>query len=270
MRERSLKLALGQMLVEGGAVEANLDRALAMIHEATRSGCHIIVLPECLDLGWMHPSARRCSEPIPGSRTARFAQAAASAKIHVAAGFTERDGDRLYNAAVLIDSGGRILLKHRKINVLDIAQGLYEIGDRLQVAHTDLGVLGLDICADNFPNSLDIGRTIGRMGAHLLLSPSAWAVDADHDNRSDPYGGLWLDSYSQLAKQFQMPVAGVSNVGPITAGPWAGRRCIGCSMLIDSDGNQLVMGPADEEALIVAEVRLAHDRPKGTKISGML
>ena len=34
------------------------------------------------------------------------------------------------------------------------------------------------------------GHALGRMGARLLLSPCAWAVDADHDNAREPYGEL--------------------------------------------------------------------------------
>ena len=265
-----LRVAAGQMLVEGGDVDGNMNRAIAMVDEAARRGCRIVVLPECLDVGWTHPLACELAEPIPGPRSRQLAGAAAGAGIFVVAGLTEREGNRIYNTAVLIDGEGKLLLKHRKINVLDIAQDVYEVGDRLGVARTDVGRLGINICADNFPNSLDIGRAIGRMGAQLLLSPSAWAVDADHDNTTEPYGRLWLDAYGQLARQFKMPVVGVSNVGPIGGGPWAGRKCIGCSLVVDSEGRQVVMGPYDEEALIVTELQLSDDQPKGTNISGAL
>ena len=57
MQQKFIKLALGQMLVEGGEPAANLERAVAMIEEAARRGCQIVVLPECLDVGWTHPSA---------------------------------------------------------------------------------------------------------------------------------------------------------------------------------------------------------------------
>jgi len=47
----SLKLALGQLLIEPGAVAGNLDRATATIADASRQNCRLIVLPECLDIG---------------------------------------------------------------------------------------------------------------------------------------------------------------------------------------------------------------------------
>ena len=270
LRVRTVRLAVGQMLVEGGEVSANLDRAETMIRRASRQAARWWCCPSAWM--WAGPirAARTLAEPIPGPRVQRLAQSAAEQQICVVAGLTERDGDRLYNSAILLDDRGRLLLCHRKINELDIAQDLYAIGDRLQVARTTIGVLGVDICADNFPNALDIGRTLGRMGAQILLSPSAWAVDAAHDPTREPYGDLWRDAYRQLARAFQMPVVGASNVGPIRGGPWAGRKCIGCSLVIDADGREVATGPYHEPALVVADVTLHDDRPTGSAISGAL
>jgi predicted amidohydrolase len=166
----------------------------------------------------------------------------------VAAGLVERAGKKLFNAAVLISPQGDILLHHRKINELDFALELYSVGDRLGVAETELGTLGLNICADNFGDSLAIGHVMCRMGAQVILSPSAWAVDADHDNACQPYGKLWLDSYSELARLYDVTVIGVSNVGCITAGPWRGRKVIGCSLAVGPGGKVLAQGPYGEQA----------------------
>lgn len=56
------------------------------------------------------------------------------------------------------------------------------------------------------------------MGAQIILSPCAWAVPPDHDNVIEPYGQLWLDNYSPVARDFKMWIAGTSNVGVITGG----------------------------------------------------
>src|SRR5439155_24563112 len=164
--------------------------------------------------------------------------------------------NRLYNAAVLIDPEGGILLHHRKINELDIALDLYSIGDRLGVVETALGTIGLATCDDNFGSALAIGHVLARMGAQMILSPSAWAVEADHDNQREPYGRLWLDSYSELARLYDLTVIGVSNVGRLTAGPWAGRKVIGSSLAMGPGGTVLARGPYGEraEALAVVEV----------------
>lgn len=245
-------IAMAQILVEGGRPTANLDRAVAAIRDAAAQDCRIVVLPECLDFGWTDPSARDGAQPIPGSHVERLAAAAREHNIYVAAGLVERAGERLYNAAVLLDPAGRTLLHYRKINELDIGLKLYSVGDRLGVVETELGVIGLNICADNFDDSLAIGHTLARMGAQVIVSPSAWAVPADRVGA--PYGSLWRDAYGRLAALYDVTVIGVSNVGPITAGPWAGRKCIGNSLAVGPNDDVLVEGPHGVDAAALVRV----------------
>jgi predicted amidohydrolase len=103
------------------------------------------------------------------------------------------------------------------------------------------------------------------MGADIILSPCAWAVPPDHDNAKEPYGQLWRDNYSPVARDFRMWIAGISNVGPITSGPWTGRKCIGCSMLVGPDGAVALQGPYGEnaEAVLYAEIALKPRRRFG-------
>jgi predicted amidohydrolase len=266
------RAAMAQIRVAGGQPAANLDRAEAAVAAAAGLGCALVVLPECLDLGWTDPSARERAEPIPGPHSDRLAAAARRHGVFVAAGLVERDGDRRYNAAVLIDPDGRIVLHHRKINELDIALGLYDVGDRLGVARTALGTIGLAICADNFPDSPAIGGVLARMGAQVIASPCSWAVDAGHDNEADPYGALWLGSYSELARRYDLTILGASHVGPLTAGPWAGRLVIGCSLAVGPGGEVLARAPygVDAEALTVVEVRPRPPIARGTGFAGAL
>jgi len=276
MSHSTIQLAMGQMLVEGGKPEENLRRAESIVRQAAEKGAQIVVLPECLDLGWTHPSAKELAEPIPGRYCDVLREAAVQADIFIVAGLTERfvhaGDDRVYNAAVLIGANGRILLKHRKINILDIAQDLYAIGDRLAVAETPLGVIGLSICADNFGDSLCLGHSLARMGSQILLSPSAWAVPADFDNAATPYGGLWIEAYTTLAPLYGMPVVGVSNVGPITGGPWRGRQCIGCSLAVDGTGHIVAQLPYGQTAehLEIVSLDVTARRALGTDIAPTL
>ena len=257
------RAALIQMTVVGGDLQANLTRAEGHIAEAARAGAQLAILPETLDLGWTHPSCRELAAPIPGGEAAnRLCAAAAKHRIHLCAGLTERDGEHIFNAAILIDPSGRILLKHRKINELSIAHDIYDQGDRLNVADTELGRIGLMICADAFAEGQVLSRALGCMAAEVILSPAAWAVPADHDPIREPYGALWREHYIPVAREFHTWIIGVSNVGPITGGPWAGRKCIGCSMVIDPAGREVLQGPYGEEAeaILCADVRLEPQR----------
>jgi predicted amidohydrolase len=246
---RPLKVGLIQMSVGGGEKSRNLRHSQALIAEAAAQGADLALLPEAMNLGWTHPSCSTHADPIPGGET--FEALSDSARRHgvyVCSGLVERAGDRVFNAAVILDRRGRLLLLHRKLNELTIGHDYYAQGDRLNVCHTELGTLGLMVCADGFAHGLVLGRALGYMGADVILSPSAWAVPADHDNEKEPYGRLWRDSYSPVAREFSVWVLGVSNVGWLTAGPWAGRKCIGCSMAVGPDGEVVLQGPYGVEA----------------------
>jgi hypothetical protein len=134
----SVRIAMVQMLVEGGKPDANLLRACERIAESSRLGAEIAVLPECIDFGWTDPSAREGAQPIPGRHFELLSRAARESSLIVVAGLVERKGGRLFNSAVLIDQRGKLLLLHRKVNELDIARDLYETGTRLAVGETEL------------------------------------------------------------------------------------------------------------------------------------
>ena len=79
MTTNTIRVAMGQMLVEGGAVDQNLARAHDMIGQAADQRCQIVVLPECCDAGWTFPRAGELAEPIPGTISQRLARAASEA-----------------------------------------------------------------------------------------------------------------------------------------------------------------------------------------------
>lgn len=245
------RLTLVQMLVEPGEPQRNLGRAAERIAEAASQKTDIVLLPEALDCGWTHPSARELAGSVPGGAAYETLRAAAMQhRVMVCAGLVERCGDLLYNAAVLISAEGGLLLHHRKLNELDFARALYSRGDRLGAAETPHGRIGLMICADAFAEGLVISRTLGHMGARLILSPCAWAVPPDHDNARTPYGQLWRDSYGPPAREFDLTIAGCSNIGPVTAGEWNGWRCIGCSLVTGPDGETIAQGGYDREEML--------------------
>lgn len=257
-----IKLALLQMRVEPGAKATNLRRATLLVADAAAQGATIAILPEAMPIGWTDSSFASLADEVPhGETCAALAQLAQEHRLYLCAGLVERSAGAIYNAAVLVGPDGGLLLHHRKIHELEIAHGCYAQGDRLGVAQTPLGCIGVMICADAFAPGQVISRTLGLMGADIILSPCAWAVPPEHDNAKEPYGQLWRDNYGPVARGFGIWIAGVSNVGPITSGPWAGRQCIGCSMLVGPDGEPALQGPYGETATLYADIEL-KPRPR--------
>jgi predicted amidohydrolase len=261
------KLAMVQMKVEGGALEKNLDRAAERISQASAEGAKIALLPEMMDLGWTHPSARELAYAIPDGKTCSFLrEQARKFQIFVCAGIAENDNGTVYNSAVLINPAGQVILKHRKLNELNIAHDLYSQGDRLNVAHTSLGTIGLHICADASASGNTLSKSLGYMGADIILSPSSWAVPPGFNNDSTPYGEPWISAYREVSSLFNLWIIGVSNVGKITAGPWKDWNCIGNSLAYGPGSIQIIQAPhgLNADTIIYLDIHL-QDRPaRGT------
>jgi predicted amidohydrolase len=261
---KPFKLALAQMRVVGGDMETNLAHAGEMIAEAAAHGARVVLLPEAMDLGWTHPSALTLAEPVPEGKVAAFlSEMARTHKVYVCSGLTEKAGEKVYNSAVLINPQGEVVLLHRKINELDIGHPYYALGQQLSVCQTELGTLGVMICADASTGDHVIPRTLAYMGADVILSPCAWAVKADHNNFEDPYGGTWTRAYVPVAKDFRVWIAGCSNVGWMTGGPWKGWKTIGCSMVIGPGGEEVLNGPYGEDADVILYVDIQPEARPG-------
>lgn len=256
-RPQTFQLALIQMPVEGGNRPGNLAQAEAMVERAAREGAQVVLLPEAMDLGWTHPSALNQAQPVPTGETCQRLSALARAHgIYLCSGLIESDGGKVFNSAVLIDPQGQVVLRHRKINELEIGHPYYSLGDRLNVCETEFGTFGLMICADAFAKDQVLLRSLAYMGADVILSPSSWAVEADHDNQKKPYGELWRSVYIPVARDFSVWIASASNVGWMTAGPWKGWKAIGCSLVVDHRGEVVVSGPYGPEAGTVLHVNV--------------
>lgn len=258
------KLALCQMKVVGGDRPANLAHAGEMIAEAAGHGAQFILLPEAMDLGWTDPSALNEAEPLPEGSTFRYlADKAQKYSVYICSGLIEKAGDKVYNSAVIINPRGELILLHRKINELDIGHPYYALGDRLNVCETEFGTIGLMICADASTGDLVIPRALAYMGADVILSPSSWAVAADHDNTAEPYGGMWKKAYKPVARDFRVWIASCSNVGWMTGGPWKGWKGIGCSMVIGPGGTDILHAPYGEDADTILYVKITPEPRPG-------
>jgi predicted amidohydrolase len=268
----TLRVGMGQLLVEGGEPDRNLERAAQMIAEAAHQACDVVLLPETLDFAWTHPSALTEAQPIPGVYSDRLCQEALRHQIYVCAGLTERAPDgRIFNAAILINPQGDIISKYHKINLLAVELPYYAVGQMLNVVDTPLGKIGVNICADNFLDGLSIGHTLARMGAEFILSPSSWTVDYSVTEEDDPYHEKWVKPYSILAQLYNVAVVGTTSVGYIVGGPYEGKKSVGCSLAVDASGIR-AQGKFNEFAgdLVVADLPRPVRAEKGTQIGEML
>lgn len=266
-----MKIGIGQLLVEGGEPERNLDRARKLIEQSVAQNCDLVLLPETLDLAWTHPSVFEESEPIPGPRSDFFSEIAKKHSVWLCLGLTENENNNNYNTAILINNEGEIVHKYRKINLLEVEFPFYQIGQSISVVDTPFGKIGINICADNYSDALCLGHSLARMGAQIILSPSSWTVDHYVTEEMNPYNDKWIKPLSEIATLYEIPVLSTTCVGYIVGGPYEGKKMIGCSLAVDKNG-KVTQGEFNEFAgdLKVVDIELGSQNWKGTQYGEML
>ncbi len=242
------KIAMIQMEVKPGDVYANINTAKAYVAKAAKQGANIALLPECMDFGWTDSSAIGLAEPLYGNVHRALNDMAVENNIYIVAGIVEREGERLYNTALLISPKGELLGKHRKISlVCGVEDIVYSKGDKLELFKTEFGNIALTICADNLMPSICFAESLAIMGAKLFLSPCSWAVPPDKLGK--PYGQEWIEPYTYLTKKYNVSILGLSNVGEVKTGPWKNWQCIGNSIAMGAGGKKLAVLPYGDEAM---------------------
>mgnify|MGYP001772824553 FL=1 len=272
-----VSICMGQIKVVFSDVEGNLSRAVDAVRRSSSMGCDFVVLPETLDVGWLNPDAVVLAKPIPGPYSDVLVDAAKTYDIYVVAGLTEYESGKIYDSAIVASPKGELLWKYRKINLIPEEQELYEVGDRVGVASTEYGRVGVDICIDNAPSSLALAHSMARMGAIMLLSPSGWAVPPTYDLSKEsyldgPYGRHWVLSYTTMARLYDIAFIGVSSVGDMVKGPWKGWKLIGSSLAVGPGGAILAKGKEgpDAEDLVKVDVSIPPRQVKGSRYAEYL
>jgi predicted amidohydrolase len=248
--KKSLKVAVGQVRVTMGDKNANVAELLRAVDRAARANCDVLALPECSLAGWLSASARSAAEPVPGPLTRKFQDAARRHRMAIVLGLEERDDGRVYNAALLIDRRGEIVAKHRKIDELKIGLRVYARGSSLGVFEFEGRRAALSICADSWKPA--ITDALYGMGARLIFSPSAWAVEPG----GEATNLAWIrETYRQRAAGRDLTIVSPNGVGPVTEGPWKGRILQGNSLVTGPDGKGLLTGPTSEPAMLTVTLK---------------
>lgn len=232
--QKSVRLAICQILVIDGDREGNFRRIEYALEQAQARHADITIFPESSILGWENPEAHRMAQPIPGADSDRIAELARKYHVMIAIGLDEKDGDHLYDSAILVDKTGKLLWKHRKINVLpELMTPPYSQGkpEDIGVVNTDFGRIAVLICADTFTD--DFVLRMKALKPDLMLVPYGWAAPNDQwPQHSEELQKL----VERRAAQLECPMAGVDLVGEMTHGPWKGQTYGGSSFVADANG----------------------------------
>jgi 5-aminopentanamidase len=172
-------VAVAQLALAVGDLDANRDAARAAVAEAALAGARLVVLPELSDSGYMFSDAgeaRQLASPAASGATLRdWRSLAAAHDLTIAGGFCELGPDgKLYNSAAIVDASGTRAV-YRKAHLWEAEKKVFTPGnDAPPVAELPFGNVALMICYDlEFPEWV---RLAALRGADLIAVPVNWSA----------------------------------------------------------------------------------------------
>jgi len=178
----SVQVAGVQMDVTLGDVAKNLRKVIESLEQTSKQGAILTVFPECALTGYCFESlaeAMPFAEPVPGPSTAALSAACQRLQTSAVVGMLERDGDKIYNACVLVGPEGLVGC-YRKIHLPFLGIDRFTTpGDRPPQIWTSQGLrIGMHICYDgSFPEE---ARCMALDGADVIALPTNWPPGAEY------------------------------------------------------------------------------------------
>jgi len=153
----------------------NLAAFAALVDQAGTRKADIVCLPEGATIVGTPLDYISGSEALPGPTTKFLGEVARRNNLYIVAGLLEREGDAVYNTAVLIDRKGNLAGKYRKTSLpREEIDGGVTPGNSFPVFDTDFGRIGIMICWDvTFPEP---ARALAQQGAEVIFLP-IWGGD---------------------------------------------------------------------------------------------
>lgn len=223
-------------------LDANLDAIERWVRQAADDGARLVAFPECALNGYRYErleDVRADAQPVPGPATDRLTAVAAELDVHIVLGMVERDGDRLFNASVLIGPGG-VVAQYRKTHLpFQAVDRFVEPGDiPFEVVDTPLGRIGMLICFDlRFPEP---ARCLTLQGVQIIVNLT---------NLPPPGAPQPAHMFATRAAENRVWLVSASRVGEEGGVPYIGQ-----SAIVSPEGAKLAEAGEHEEALVVADI----------------
>jgi len=148
------------------SADGTIEKVLKAIEDAAAKGVRLMVFPEtvvpyypyfsfvtpAVSMGPAHLRLYEQSPSVPGPMTDAISAAARSHGVVVVLGVNERDHGTLYNAQLIFDADGSLLLKRRKITPTYHERMVWGMGDGsgLKVVDTAVGRVGALACWEHY------------------------------------------------------------------------------------------------------------------------
>lgn len=169
---RQIRAAAVQFNIALGEIAANRAKAFAALQRLADQGCDLAVLPEMWSCGYDYRRLADLAEETP-RLLGELQELTARLDLVVVGSLPEKQADKLYNTATVIDRG-EVRGSYRKLHLFsNMGEDRFlAAGDHTLVTPTSVGRLGVAICYDlRFP---ELFRKLALEGAEILCLPAEW------------------------------------------------------------------------------------------------
>lgn len=154
--------------------EQSVQQFVETVQRTVPANADLILLPEGITVVGTSKKYAEVAETIPGPTTEILGELARKRKAYIVAGIYEREGQVVYNTAVMMDREGKLAGKYRKVYLPREEMEQLAPGNEYPVFRTDFGTVGIMICYDVFFS--DPARGLAAKGAEIVLLP-IWGGD---------------------------------------------------------------------------------------------
>jgi len=248
-----LSLALAQINTVLGNVDANLEKHLALAHEAWKQGAELVIFPELSLTGYVLQDIAATVAHRPHPEDPVFKKLLkASNEIDMVIGFVEEDERYRYYISAAYLSDGKISHVHRKVylptyGIFD-EKRYFAAGDSFRAFETKFGRAGILICEDFWHASSPY--TLWMDGADLMFFTSA---SPGRGVTEETLGSaMWVETVNRTyAGLFTTFISHTNRIGFED-----GLNFWGGSTVFDPDGKLIVQAPFNQEGITLAELDL--------------
>src|SRR5436190_5287477 len=271
--KRVVRVAAVQIAPDLDTAGGTLDRVLAAIAEAAGKGAQLIVFPETFVpwypyFSFVRPPMQSGAEHIhlydnavvvPGPVTEAVAAAARRHDIVVVLGVNERDHGSLYNAQLIFDADGTLLLKRRKITPTFHERMIWGQGDGsgLKVVDSAVGRIGALACWEHYNPLARYALMAQHEEIHVAQFPGSLVgqIFADQIEVTIRHHALESGCFVVNATGW-LTEEQIAEIQP-DEGPRRGLRGGCMTAIISPEGSHVVPPLTSGEGLLVADLDMA-------------
>ncbi|TFG32821.1 carbon-nitrogen hydrolase family protein [Candidatus Thorarchaeota archaeon] len=233
--------------------DVNQNRILELAAKSVDAGAEFILFPEAAATGLVNTgnpeTDRRIAETIPGPRNTEWRDFASEHGVYFGAGLLEREGDSIFDSAVLYNPEGELILHYRRNDPgwhsVDDDPSVYCEETQVPVVDSPIGRLAFLICGDLWNDEV-LERLKNKKPDYLLY---LFARDIEPKERIE---SIWMVEVQAYRERWKESGSNVLVVNLLC--DRQGFESIGGAWFVDNRGKLVAVSPILQENILFVDL----------------